>query len=84
MFEKEIFINEKKYTICVLPIEHNLEIMRLTVLRGLIEAPFKINRRNVESLDVQVLAKLCDEIGLLSQQFAQELRRKLDEGGYVA
>lgn len=84
MRKKNVLINEENYTIRALPIEYNLEVMRLTVLRGLVKAPFEINRCNVENLDVRILAKLCDQIGLLTQQFARDMRLKLKEGGYVA
>lgn len=75
---KDITIDGKTYTIRPLPVEKGFEIMRLTVLYGIVKGPFEINEINVESLQIEVLAKLCKEIGVLTQQLANNVHMKLE------
>lgn len=67
---KTVTINGENYTIRPPPIERNIEILRLTVLHGLVKAPFTINKATVEALPLELLSKLGNEIGALTQEIA--------------
>lgn len=73
---REITVNGQTYKIRPLPPEKSIEILRLTVLHGLLKAPFKINVANIESLPIEVLGKVSGEIGVLTQQIAESLLEK--------